>query len=123
MGLADWFRDSFAPYPAIVDKDDPRAGVNQRHPRLSLVRTAPSREEWAAWRDDPTTLFILAALRNAAAAQKEAWDADSWHTGQANDRLLIELRTRADAYESIETADYEAFCEWAGVDPEPVEEA
>lgn len=88
-------------------------------PRLAVVNSAPSREEFATWRDDPITLFVFAALRAAAAEQKAAWDEVAWHGGEANTQLLTELRTRADAYEALEVGDYEAFCDWAGVAPEP----
>lgn len=91
-------------------------------PRLAVVNNAPSRDEFAAWRDDPTTLFVFAALRAAAAEQKQAWDEVSWHGGEANAPLLTELRTRADAYEALEAGGYDAFCEWAGVVPEPIME-
>jgi hypothetical protein len=127
MGLADWFRETFA-------NDDPslsfgalqeayQNGLMAAQPRLALVRNAPSREEWAAWRDDPTTLFVMAAMRGVAEAQKRSWDSIAWHGGKADPIALTEFRTRADAYESIESATYENMCAWADVDPEPMEEA
>jgi hypothetical protein len=87
---------------------------------LWRARVAPTRDEWAAWRDDPTTRFVMAALRNAVAAQKQAWDDFSWQGGCADQLALSEYRTRADAYESIEAGVYEDFCAWAGVEPDPL---
>jgi hypothetical protein len=85
-----------------------------------LQRQAPTRDEWAAWLDDPTTRFVMAALRRAASAQKVAWDDFAWHGGSSDQQLLTEYRTRADAYESIEAGAYEDFCAWAGVEPDPL---
>jgi hypothetical protein len=85
-----------------------------------LQRQAPTREEWAAWRDDPTTKFAFAALRAVASEQKQAWDAFSWHGGCADQQALTEFRTRADTYESLESGSYEQFCAWAGVEPDPM---
>jgi hypothetical protein len=86
--------------------------------RRQVVSHAPSREDFDRWRDDPISLFVFAALRNAAAEQKEAWSDLSWHGGNADALALREFRTRADAYEGMELADYEGICEWAGVDPQ-----
>ena len=88
-------------------------------PRLAVVSRAPSREEFDAWRDHPVTQFVFAGLRAAARAQKEAWADSSWEQGISSEILLNELRVRADAYSSLEEGGYEAFCEWAGVEPEP----
>lgn len=79
---------------------------------------APARDEFAAWRDDPTTRFVFAALAFAEAEQKDAWFEASWAKGEANALLLTELRTRADAYAALLETDYEGFCDWLGVEPE-----
>lgn len=102
---------------------EPRSSPDPMHAivprkRRAIVDHAPTQEEFDQWRDDPVTLFVLAALRNAAAEQKEAWNEMSWHGGRADPMALAEFRTRADAYESIEAGDYTAFCEWAGVEEE-----
>ena len=67
MSLKQWFErnigvEAAAAYPNMASVvDEP-----PRRPRLAAVRAAPSREEFAAWRDDPTTRFVMAALaRNA----------------------------------------------------------
>ena len=109
----EWLRAVVAPEPEQFARPKPR---------LAIVNQAPDRETFATWLDHPVTLFAFAALRNAAAEQKAAWDDASWHAGEADQRLLTELRTRADAYDALGAADYEAFCAWAGVDPEPLEE-
>jgi len=41
---------------------------------------------------------VLDCYRRMADEQREAWIALSWDAGDANPDLLIELRTRADAY-------------------------
>lgn len=90
-------------------------------PKLVVVNHAPSRDEFRAWRDDPTTQFVFAALRTAQAEQKAAWDDYAWAGKPEPDDLspnLLILRTRADAYAAIEEADYEALCQWAGCEPE-----
>ncbi len=125
MSWVDKLREILAPEPAPfwADLAEQRALVKEMalpKPRLAVVNSAPGREEFAAWRDDPVTLFVFAALRNAAAEQKQAWDDVAWHGGEANEKLLTELRTRADAYESLDAGDYEDFCAWAGVEPEGI---
>jgi hypothetical protein len=111
MSLAKWFADNFAG-PISLPAEEPV----RRAPRLAIASSAPSQDEFATWRDDPTTQFVFAALRAAAESQKVAWEDASWATGQANPLLLMELRTRADAYQSIENADYSALCEWLGLE-------
>ena len=93
-----------------------RSGITV--PRRSYP--TPSRDAFRAWRDDPVTQFAFAALREASDAQSVAWAEASWDGGNADEKLLLELRTRADAYKSLEEADYEGFCEWLGVEPEPL---
>lgn len=56
-------------------------------------------------------------LRESATLHEEEWRKVSWEGGEADPRLLIELRTRSDAYLAIEEATYEGFCERAGIDP------
>ena len=86
--------------------------------------TAPSREDFDRWREDFVTGWVFAALRKGAADQQEQWHNASWVSGAANPAndvktmsLLRELRTRADAYQAMEEASYEAFCEMNGDDP------
>lgn len=121
MSLADWFRDAFQPSPPVITGVISAGAEILRQkpkPKLTVVTPAPSREEFAAWRSEPITGFAFAALRAAHRAQKEQWDEASWNGGLAEQETLIMLRTRADAYAALEEADYEAFCQWAGVEPE-----
>jgi hypothetical protein len=89
-------------------------------PRLATVRSAPSREEFAAWRDHPVTQFVFAAYREQIATCEQSWLAQSWEGGTADQETLNELKARADTYAALEESDYEAFCEAVGVEPEPV---
>jgi hypothetical protein len=90
-------------------------GVAARKPRLAAVTKAPTREAFDAWREHPVTLFVFAALARAAKEQETAWAGTSWEGGLADQTLLNELRVRADAYNSMQEADYRGLCEWAGV--------
>jgi hypothetical protein len=91
---------------------------------LRLVRAieAPSRDEFAAWRDDPTTRFVMHALQRNADECRDEWLRKSWDGGQADQRTLDGLRERADALLGF-TADYEAFCETLNLEPEQEEQA
>jgi hypothetical protein len=129
MGLADWFRATFPPEPYFDHFDGPprqqfdAAGTDLRRlqPRLATVREAPSREEWAAWRDDPTTLFVMAALKRNAEECQEQWARSSWEGGKADQRMLDGLRERSDALLGF-TGNYDAFCETLGLEPDPIPE-
>jgi hypothetical protein len=118
MSLATWFRDAFREGEGQIGMDS-ATPERKPKPRLVVVHHAPSPDEFAAWRADPTTQFVFAAMRSAQAEQKAAWEELSWGAGNADERELIMLRTRADAYAAIEEVGYEALCEWAGIDPEP----
>ena len=65
------------------------------------------------------TRMVFKALGMASAAQQQAWLDASWSGGVARapdlERLLIETRTRADAYRSLEELDIDRLCEWLGV--------
>ena len=78
----------------------------------------PSDEEFEAWRDHPITQFVMEAYRRMAAEQKAAWVEGSWEAGDANPDMLIELRTRADAYRSMSECVLDDFA--ATVKPEIV---
>src|SRR5690349_7175053 len=121
MGWAEYFW-SVVSEPQAAGTAEPSTDFGTLYdkpkPRLAAVTTAPSREAFEAWRDHPVTQFVFAALRRAAAEQRAAWTETSWISGEADKNLLSELRTRADAYTSLEEADYEGFCEWAGLEPE-----
>jgi hypothetical protein len=91
-------------------------------PRLAAVRSAPSREEFAAWRDHPVTQFVFAAYRAQIETCERSWLAQSWEGGTADQKTLDDLKARADTYAALEESDYEAFCDACGVEPEPVEQ-
>lgn len=114
MRLRDYFL-------AIANEPQPAVTVDEVPPKPKLaaaVRFAPSRDAFEAWREHPVSLFVFAALSRAADEQQTTWATTSWHGGTADQALLNELRVRADAYRAIEEGAYEAFCEWAGVEPE-----
>jgi hypothetical protein len=73
------------------------------------VKPVISAEEFAIWRDDPVTQGILQTLDLLAEVQKQGWLAASWAGGEANQELLIELRTRAEAYRVFAEGTYEDF--------------
>lgn len=78
--------------------------------------SAPTAEEFSAWRDEPVTRFVMAALERNAEECREEWLRQSWETGQADPTILTGLRERADALLGF-TAGYEAFCETLGLEP------
>lgn len=77
----------------------------------------PHREDFARWRDDPVTRWVLAAHLQAAADQQTTWQKVSWEEGHANPALLQELRVRADAYRAIGEMTYEDVCSAMGEEP------
>jgi len=68
-----------------------------------------SEDEFLAWRDDPVTQGIIRSLSAMADVQKEGWLAASWDGGRPDQVLLIELRTRADAYRVLAEGSYADF--------------
>lgn len=74
--------------------------ANRKKPQLIA-------EDFSAWREDPTTQAIVAALNAFADAQKTAWDLLSWEQGEADPMKLMELKTRADAYRALAELSFE----------------
>lgn len=111
MSLWKWFNDAFDTGAAL-------AAI----PPLRLIQpiAAPSRDEFAAWRDESTTQFVMAALQRNADECRDEWLRLSWEGGEADQRKLDGLRERSDALLGF-TADYEAFCETLGLEPEQEE--
>jgi hypothetical protein len=73
----------------------------------------PTQEEFAAWRADPVTEWVVGELSKAAEAQKAGWVEHSWAGGVCDPVLLTELKTRADAYRSLAELSYEDLTEIA----------
>jgi hypothetical protein len=113
MSLSDWFGKAFL--DASINLQDEL--TPKPRPRLRVVGQAPSREEFAAWRDEPITQFVMGALSRNAEECREAWMIESWEHGKADDLTLHALRERSDALLGF-TADYDAFCITLGLEPE-----
>lgn len=77
----------------------------------------PSRDDFARWLDDPVTAFVMRGFLEAAEANKAQWIAASWEGGACSEKMLAELRTRADAYRAIAETNYEGFCHMLGETP------
>ena len=77
-------------------------------------------EDFARWRDDAVTRMVFKALGMAAQAQKEEWDRASWGGGVVRapelERLLIELRVRADSYAALEAMTADDLMTWLGIE-------
>lgn len=69
----------------------------------------PTREDFDRWRDDFVTRWILGACEIYATEQEAEWHRVSWINGGCSEKLLIELRTRADAYRALAETDYTAW--------------
>lgn len=71
----------------------------------------PSRDDFARWRDDPVTRWVMKAHDVLAEDCRKEWVGISWGNGSANQPVLSALRTRADAYLALPEGTYEAYCE------------
>lgn len=89
----------------------------KRGPRVTNL---PLSEDFAAWRDHPVTKLVLKALRAAREQQKAQWDKASWEGGVVRapelERLLLELRVRADAYQALEEMTVGDIAAWLGIE-------
>jgi hypothetical protein len=123
MSLWSWFNDAFDAGAAMTEPSvTPIRLAFEAATRKALGQVAPSHDEFEAWRDDGVTKFVMAALLRNADECREEWVRQSWNTGEADQATLIGLRERADALLGF-TADYEAFCETLGLEPEQEEAA
>lgn len=113
MSLARWFNQIF---DGCAFEGEASAYVRPK-PQIAVVRDAPSREDFAAWRDHPVTQFVMAGLRRNAGEHRDLWASESWNTGHADQAQLTVLRERADAMMGLVEADYEAWCETLGLEP------
>ena len=78
---------------------------------------APSADDFARWRDDPVTRWVMEAHARIAEANKNEWVRVSWENGVANPAVLQALRVRADTYEAIVATTYEGYLETNGDEP------
>ncbi len=80
----------------------------------------PSKEEFQAWRADPTTRWVMAAMASFAGKQRDEWMARTFDAGGHPDvALLVELRTRADAYRAISDSTFEDWMNTHGEVADP----
>ena len=76
-----------------------------------------TRDDFLTWRENPVTKWVFQALETAAAETKTAWVEASWHHKVSSPELLLELKTREDAYRALIDTTYERFCEIFGEEP------
>ncbi len=74
-------------------------------------------EDFARWRDDAVTRWVFKAIEASIDDQKALWLAKSWELNDPKPGLLIELRTRADAYRSLIEIDYKGWANLSGEEP------
>lgn len=67
--------------------------------------------------EHPVTKWVQEACQRASDAQKEEWDKVTWDGGQCDPLMLMELRTRADAYRALAETPYEGWCAVLEVEP------
>ncbi len=117
MRFAEWWNSVFIADPNAEDavQIDPSPPPK---PRLVAVRRAPGRDEWNSWRDNPVTEFVMASLARNADEYADEWHRLSWVEGKCDPMALETLRARSDILRGIAEADYEAFCEVLGLEPE-----
>ena len=73
--------------------------------------TPPSAEEFAAWRENPITQWVLRGCELAAEENRRDWQDKTWASGIADPLHLLETRTRADAYRALHDTTYEGWVE------------
>lgn len=73
-------------------------------------------EEFDAWRREPVTKFIFAAIAKAVEQEKAEWLRLSWDGGEADPLRLAELRTRADALNELIDNDFDTWINWSNAD-------
>jgi len=70
-------------------------------------------EDFDAWRREPATKFIFAAIRKAVEQEKAEWLRLSWEGGDADQHNLTVLKTRADALLELVDNDYDTWINWS----------
>lgn len=76
----------------------------------------PTSEDFDAWRDNPVTRWVMAALKTAADENKELWMLQSWEQRKLDPLELSDLRVRADAYMAMAETPYEGWVDFNGGD-------
>lgn len=71
------------------------------------------REDFDAWRREPVTQVIFAALAKARDREKAEWIRQSWDAGHCDPLVLAELRAKAEAFEDLLSNSYEIWMEWS----------
>jgi hypothetical protein len=71
-------------------------------------------EDFDGWRENAVTKTVFGALDKVAALQQQHWIETSWGQGACTPEMLLELRTRADAYRSLSELSYERLREVLG---------
>ena len=73
------------------------------------MQTAPTEEEFKAWRDDPVTVYVRKAYERMSEAQKEAWMSWSWNGDVCEPVVLARLKAYSDCYLSMSECDLSDF--------------
>lgn len=77
------------------------------------MTTAPTEDEFAIWRDNPITAWVMAGVQRFADLQKPAFAEMAWHVSderQEWDEMRLaraRIKARADAYEGLAGLTYE----------------
>lgn len=58
-------------------------------------------DDFATWKENPLTAWVLAGVKRFADLQKLSWADASWASGEADQATLDRMKTRADAYEGL----------------------
>lgn len=73
-----------------------------------------TRDEFDLWRVNPVTQWVFRGLRRASAQEETEWQRVSWANGVANQRVLDQLRDRANTLLELEENTFENWLEWNG---------
>lgn len=66
-------------------------------------------DDFLAWREHPVTKWVFNAVEIFAEEQKAEWLRASWGTATVDEKVLLVLHTRADAYRSLIES---SFADW-----------
>lgn len=68
-------------------------------------------EDFQDWLDSPVTRWVLEAHKDFAGRLAQEWFDMSWNGGTADEKALIERKSRADAYLAIAEMTFERMTE------------